>query len=336
MASLVSKPLGRVLGVVALLVVLGAGWFALQVDPLFAGRGREVIVTVHPGDSLATIADELHAKGVLASPLAFRLDTLIFGAPVVLPGSYELREGASFSTVRSVLGARPNVVVLAAEPGLTLHEMAVNLAGNKGNAYASAFLKDATALGVHSSFAQQGSLEGLVGEGTYVVKLHESPLKLAQIMANAFVREASSVGLTPTTQLNGLDAYQLITAASIVEKEGYYPKNMPKVARVIFNRLARGGPLQMDATVLYALGHDGGTVTPQMLQTPSPYNTYLNAGLTPTPICTVSTTALKAVLHAPAGSWLYFVVVDKSGTEAFSTTFAGQLANERLAAKRGL
>ncbi|MDE3008019.1 MAG: endolytic transglycosylase MltG [Acidobacteriota bacterium] len=336
MASLVTKPVGRVLGVAAVLVLVALGWFALQVDPVFAGKGREVVVTVHPGDSLATIAGELHGAGVIASPLAFRVDALIFGAPVVLPGSYQLRQGSSFSTVRAILRGGPNVVALTASPGLTLHEMAVTLAGDLGNVYASAFLKDATTIDVHSPFARNQSLEGLVGAGTYVVRPGETPRELAQKMANAFVREAAAAGLTPSTTLDGLSAYQLVIAASIVEKEGYYPKNMPRVARVIFNRLRRGGPLQMDATVLYALGRDGGTVTSAMLRTPSPYNSYLNSGLTPTPICTVSPTALAAVLHAPPGSWLYFVVVDRAGDEAFATTFAQQLANERLAASRGL
>jgi len=92
----------------------------------------------------------------------------------------------------------------------------------------------------------------------------------------------------------------------------------------------------MDSTVLYSLGQDGGTVTHAMLQTPGPYNTYLNSGLTPTPICAVSTIALNAVLHAPAGPWLYFTVIDKNGDEAFSTTFAQQLKNEGLAASRGI
>ena len=82
----------------------------------------------------------------------------------------------------------------------------------------------------------------------------------------------------------------MITAASIVEKEGYIPVNMPDVARVIYNRLAQGMPLQMDSTVLYALGQDGGPVTPQDLKIQSPYNTYLNTGLTPTPICMPSRT----------------------------------------------
>ena len=90
MAFLLTKPLGRILLAIAVVVVGAVGWFLLQVDPVFAGKGKEVIVTVAQGDSLATIASELHQKGVIASPFAFRMDTLIFGAPLVQSGSYEL------------------------------------------------------------------------------------------------------------------------------------------------------------------------------------------------------------------------------------------------------
>jgi UPF0755 protein len=128
----------------------------------------------------------------------------------------------------------------------------------------------------------------------------------------------------------------MITAASIVEKEGYIPKNMPDVARVIYNRLARGTPLQMNATVLYPLGQDGGPVTAKDLKLHTPYNTYLNVGLTPTPICSPSMDALAAAAHPPAGEWLYFVLVNKDGTEAFADTYAEQLANEKLAQQRGV
>jgi UPF0755 protein len=155
-------------------------------------------------------------------------------------------------------------------------------------------------------------------------------------MVHRFEALMQSVGMTPSTHIAGLSLYEEVTAASIVEKEGYYPSNMPQVARVILNRLARHGSLQMDSTVLYYLGQDGGTVTPSMLRLRTPYNTYLHPGLTPTPICVVSADALRALLHAPAGSWYYFVVVDKAGDEAFSTTFAQQLANEELARKRGV
>ncbi len=122
----------------------------------------------------------------------------------------------------------------------------------------------------------------------------------------------------------------------MVEKEGYIPVNMPDVARVIYNRLAQDLPLQMDSTVLYALGQDGGPVTSQDLKIQSPYNTYLNKGLTPTPICMPSSDALAAALHPPAGGWLYFVLVQKNGVMAFSDTYAEQQANEQLAKSRGL
>jgi len=330
------RPLRRVILAVVVVLVVVVGWFALQIDPIFAGKDREVIVTVHSGDSFSTIAGELHAKGVIASTFAFRLESLVLGTPQVQAGSYQLRQGSSFAKVRSVLNSAPNVDVVVASPGLTLHEIALSVAGDMGPTYASRFVAAATAAATPSTFATSGSLEGLIGAGTYVISPTTTPTQLADKMVRGFEREAASVGLTPSTMISGLNAYQLITAASIVEKEGYYPSNMPKVARVIFNRLARGGPLQMDSTVLYYFKQDGGTVTSSMLATPTPYNTYLNAGLTPTPICTVSTFALNAVLHAPAGSWLYFTLINKNGDEAFSTTFAQQLANEKIAHARGL
>ncbi len=111
---------------------------------------------------------------------------------------------------------------------------------------------------------------------------------------------------------------------------------MPKVARVIYNRLEQGMPLDMTSTVLYSVGQDGGTVTPADRKLDTPYNTYLHAGLTPTPICFPSPAALQATLHPPQGAWLYFVLVKADGTEAFAETYPQQLANEALAKQRGL
>jgi UPF0755 protein len=328
----------RVWALVAVLggvLALGLIWFALQVVAL-GGPGKQVIVTVNAGDSLSTIASELHSAGVIHSPLAFRADLLVFGAPTVLPGSYEISQNSSFAHVKSILGSGPNVQAVTVTPGLTLHEVALKVASAVGNTYAEAFLKDAAAAAAASPYRPNASLEGLIGSGQYIITPSMTPTQLLARMEASFTALASAQGFSPSTTVEGLSAYQLIIAASIVEKEGYYPRNMPKVARVIFNRLARGGPLQMDATVLYALGRDGGAVTHAILETPSPYNTYLNSGLTPTPICTVSADSLHAVLHAPPGPWLYFTVIDQSGTEAFSTTFAEQLANEKLAASRGI
>jgi UPF0755 protein len=157
-------------------------------------------------------------------------------------------------------------------------------------------------------------------------------------MVNRFNQQAATAGATPAVAASlGLSPYQLVTVASIVEKEGYMPtSNFGPVARVIYNRLAAGMKLAMDSTVLYSLGQDGGPVTQADLQLNTPYNTYLHSGLTPTPICFPSVAALRAAVAPPPGNWLYFVVVQKDGTEAFSATFAGQQANEALAQSRGL
>jgi UPF0755 protein len=166
----------------------------------------------------------------------------------------------------------------------------------------------------------------------------ETDTQLLTEMVQRFDTTAAAAGLTTQSAAKlGMTPYQVITVASIVQKEGYFPiTNMGPVARVIYNRLARGMPLQMDSTVLYSLGQDGGPVTPQDLRLESPYNTYLNTGLTPTPICTPSEQALAAAVSPPAGAWLYFTLVKKDGTMAFADTYAEQLANERLAKSRGL
>jgi len=333
---MLNKPLGRILVGLVITLVVVLGWFVLQFEPIFHGKGTVVIITVHNHESTSSIAAALHDKHVIASPFAFRIYADTVGSLSVKPGKYEVTTGSSFLRIHSILGSLPNVPSVTVDAGQTLYEVEGNVANIEGVSFANVFTADVTQSKTPSPFTSAGSLEGLVGTGTYFILPRESPATLAKKMVQGFVKESSSVGLTPTTTRNGLNAYQLVIAASIVEKEGYYPVNMPQVARVIFNRLARGGPLQMDATVLYYLKQDGGTVTPAMLQTQEPYNTYLNVGLTPTPICAVSKFALRAILHPPAGSWLYFTLINQDGTMAFSTTFAQQLHEEKIAASRGI
>jgi UPF0755 protein len=330
--------LGRIVlvvgGVVVTVIFLVLVWFFLQTYPV-SSHGRETIVSVHKGDTLSSLGGELAKDHVIASSLAFHVDTIVFGSFPLMPGAYELRAGSSYSHIRSVFTG-PGIPFVVASPGLTLHEIALNVEGEKGPSFANSFAKAATAALTPSPYGHGSSLEGLIGDGTYLIPTGMTPRKLAREMVDRFDKEAAAAGLTPSTTIQGLDPYELITAASIDVKEGEFEVNMPKVARVIFNRLASGTPLQMDSTVLYALGQDGGTVTPAMERVQSPYNTYLNIGLTPTPICTVSKVALRAVLTAPKGTWMYFELTNQDGQETFSTTFAQQLAAEALAKKRGL
>jgi UPF0755 protein len=321
-----------------LLVIVGVvAWYELESHP-FGGPGRPVVIEVTRGESSGSVFSALEDQGVIGSALAFRLNTLIHGTPTIVPGGYQLRQNESFDAVRAALAAGPNVLTVTINPGYTLSEVARAVGQLPGHS-SDKFLAAAKSGAVSSPWLASGqtSLEGLLGPGTYEVRPGETDQELLIEMVDRFNHLGASAGLTAQSAAAlHLTPYQLITAASIVQKEGYLDKNMPQVARVIYNRLDRGTPLQMDSTVLYSIGQDGGPVTSADLKINNPYNTYLYRGLTPTPICFPSEAALRAAVSPPAGNWLFFVVVQKDGTEAFSDTFDQQLANEQLAKSRGL
>jgi UPF0755 protein len=321
-----------------LVVILGFTlWYQLESAAL-GPEGPQVVVNVNQGESFDSILSSLGVHHVIGSSLAFRISNVFHGTPTVLPGSYAMHENISFADVRAQLAAGPNIYPVDVHPGFTLREVADQVDSLPGHA-PGGFEAAASSGAVHSTFSPPGSnnLEGMLGTGNYLVLPGESDLTILQKMVARFDSQATAAGLsTASAAAQGMTPYQVIIAASIVEKEGYYPKNMPDVARVIYNRLAQGMHLDMDSTVLYALGQDGGPVTAQDLKIQSPYNTYLSSGLTPTPICMPSTDALAAAVHPPSGAWLYFVLVSKDGTLAFSDTYAEQQANEQLAKSRGL
>ena len=325
-------------GGAVLVVILGfVLWYELESNAL-GPPGRQVVVTVKPGESTDSVISTLSDKGVIGSSLAFQISNFFHGTPTVQPGSYALHQNQTFAEVRALLAAGPNIYPVLVRPGNTLSEVATEVSAIPGHT-ASGFEKTASSGAVHSIFSPPGSndLEGMLGTGQYLVLPGESDLTIIETMVASFDRDAQAVGLsTASAAARGMTPYQVITIASIVEKEGYYTFNMPKVARVVYNRLAQNIKLEMDSTVLYAIGQDGGPVTQQDLQIRSPYNTYLNHGLTPTPICMPSKTALSAALNPPPGAWLYFVLVQKNGVMAFSDTYAQQQAIEQLAKSRGL
>ncbi len=331
------RVLAAIAGAFLVVVLAFLFWYELESHAL-GPEGPQVVVTVKQGESTDAIIDALSQRGVIGSSLAFQVSEVVHGTPTILPGSYAVHQNITFAQLRSALAAGPNVYPVDVRDGFTLSEVASQVDSLPGHA-PGGFAKAAASGAVHSAFSPAGSndLEGMLGTGQYLILPGESDQSIVQDMVQRFDHDATAAGLSPATaQALGLTPYELIDAASVVEKEGYIPVNMPDVARVIYNRLAQGMPLQMDSTVLYALGQDGGPVTSKDLQIQSPYNTYLNTGLPPTPICMPSQDALAAALHPPAGAWLYFVLVQKNGVMAFSDTYAQQLANEQLAQSRGL
>ncbi len=323
--------------VVGVAIILGGYlWVNSEANPS-GPPGPQVIVAVPSGTGANQLASTLASKGVIGSSLAYRIWSQLHSPPSIQSGSYAFHQNSSFSAVNGVIAAGPNVFSLDIPPGFTVAEVADRIGQLPGHSK-SGFLALTQGGTVHSPWQPAGvtSLEGLLGTGRYVILPGESDTQVLTAMIDRFDHQADNLGLATGSAQLGLTPYQMVIVGSIVEKEGVIGKNLGPVARVVLNRLHAGMPLQMDSTVLYAEGRDGGPVTSADLQTVTPYNTYPNKGLTPTPICFPSQAALQAALNPPPGSWLYFVVVQSDGTEAFSDTFAQQQANEALAKQRGL
>jgi UPF0755 protein len=323
-------------GILAVIAVFCA-WYESQVS-LGPPKGQ-VIVNVRSGWSLSRVGVALSAAGVIHSSLAWHLYLLLHGSPVVSAGLYEMKKDEPFSMAMAQLRAGPSVYRFTVVPGMTVSDL-VQLYGDLPGSHPDQLLADIKSGRWRSPYEPAGtsSLEGLLGAGNYLIGRGENPGVFLSQMIERFDATARSVGLNDAPALVGVSPYQAVIVASLVAKEALLPSDRGKVARVVYNRLAKGMRLQFDSTVVYALGGHvpGGVVTIKDTQVRSPYNTYLHKGLPPTPIATVDRADLQAALHPTPGPWLYFVAVSATGKEAFSTTYAGQLRNENLAEKNGV
>jgi UPF0755 protein len=323
---------------VIIVVIGGAGviWIDHQGNNGVLG-GPEVVIQVHQGEGTDTVTSQLQREKVVGSALALQAWLLLHGAPTIGTGTYVFHQHESFASVKSDLEAGPNVLLLQLPPGSSVEQVSRQVAQLPGHD-GTAFLALATGGTLHSPWSPPGStnLDGLLGAGTYRVMPGETDTQLLIQMIDRFNQMAESAGLAASVQKVGRTPYEVITVASIVQKEAVITKNMAPVSRVIYNRLAAGMPLQSEATLRYAEHPDGGTVTPQDERAPSAYNTFTNKGLPPSPICSPSAAALRAALNPAKGSWRFYVVTAKDGTESFATTEAQHRADQALAKQRGL
>ena len=155
-------------------------------------------------------------------------------------------------------------------------------------------------------------------------------------LATTFDKKAVELGLA-NANVQGHGPYDIIKVASLIEAEAKIDADRPLIASVIYNRLARGMPLQIDATLIYARGDPRNrSLSNKDKLINSPYNTYMHTGLPPTPIASVSAASLKAALAPASTQYLYYVVIDKKGDTAFATTLQQQNNNIAIARKNGV
>jgi len=165
---------------------------------------------------------------------------------------------------------------------------------------------------------------------------HETALGVLTGMVQRFEQEATQVNLPTAAKQVHLTEGQVIIMASLVEAEGGRVSDYPKIARVIYNRLEQGIPLQLDSTVLYGLKTYGIIASDQQLASSSPYNTYKHKGLTPGPIDSPGAAAIQAVLRPASGNWIYFVTVNPKTGETLFTASQAQFEQYRAELQHNL
>jgi peptidoglycan lytic transglycosylase G len=178
-------------------------------------------------------------------------------------------------------------------------------------------------------------LEGLIPPGTWNIDPAASPIDILSTLVNAGTLRYAQQGLLDSASLLGLSPYQVLTVASLVQREAK-PHDFDKVARVIYNRLHEHRNLEFDSTVNYPLDRQEVATTDADRAQRTPWNTYVTEGLPATPICSPGEPALTAAAHPAAGDWLFFVTVDLQGTTLFTRDYPQHLANIELAKHNGV
>ena len=331
------------------LVVIGAGLLVVLLIAFFlvprctsalfgetqkVESGKLVSVRIPDGASGADIARVLFEAGVIANEREFKDAVHAKGAESSMKsGTFELTCGDSLDNIVSILSAGSNSTAnrITVAEGLTLQKTAAAVE-QQTSISASDFLAQAKASNYVSSYpflaeAANDSLEGFLYPKTYDFDGREVTADaIIRDMLDQYAVEIADVDLagarSKIKSAYNLDLtnYDILKVASIIEREAISDTDRPLVASAIYNRLRDGMALQSDATMGYVTG---GEVTAEDLTKESPYNTYLNQGLTPTPICTPGLEALKAAADPATTNYKYFLIIENGSysNHTFSETY---------------
>jgi peptidoglycan lytic transglycosylase G len=314
------KSVLAVLLVVALLAGAALGWIYFGTERPFRGYSTpEQFVEISQGLGPRAIADRLVNAGVVRDHITFRAALWREGKATKLKaGEYRFTDPVTpLEVIEKLRRGDVFVVPITFPEGLNVKEMA-KIFESKGFGTADSFVDAAR------------KLEGYLFPDTYALPRRTDAAKIVHLMHDAFDR-ALTPELRAAADARGLTTQQLVTLASIVEKETGNPAERPIVASVYENRLRIGMALQCDPTVIYALelaGRYDGNIRRDDLMIDSPYNTYRYPGLPPGPIASPGRASLDAVVHPADTDYLYFVSRN-DGSHVFAKTLAEHARNVR-------
>jgi UPF0755 protein len=337
---------------VVLLVAAGVGaWFAWswaqgEIDPS-GDPGETVLVEIPEGASTSDIGRELADAGVIGNATVWDWYIRFRDPGEFQAGAYRMQLNSSFTEAIDALeeGALPpNAILITVPEGLTLPQTLARLADPEDG------VEGFTAEGLQAAIrdpasrssilpADQPSLEGTLFPESYQVEEGDTEAIVIQRMVAQLDSTLTELDIEARAQALGLSPYQLLTVASLIEEEAGTDEDRPRVARVVYNRLAEEMPLQIDATSCYVKNEPGGcALTEADLALDSPYNTRNRQGLPPTPIASPGRSSIEAALNPADGDWLYYVLDAEAddGSHFFTADYDEFVEARQRCAEAGL
>lgn len=318
------------LGVMGTAGVAGYGIWAMG----GSGEGRPVQVVVDEGETGATIAAQLAEKDVIRSAFVFRLIARVRGVGSDLkPGAYEMRTGLGINgAIEQLLEGVPQETIRFTVPeGRTVIEIA-RIVDRDTHVSEREFLRAVRSGDHRIQIMPKGvsDLEGLLFPKTYEVTVEDAADDLVELMLAQFEKEVSPLNLRKAERL-GITPYEAVIVASLIEREAKVQVDRPKIASVIYNRLARPMRLQIDATVQYAILLQTGSYKDPLTRddytaVDSPYNTYQIDGLPPGPIASPGLPSLRGALNPADTDFFFYRARAGETAHCFSRDEAGHAA----------
>ncbi len=296
--------------IVLIILIVGglAAWWINGIMPANSSDHKTQSFDVSQGEGIRAIANELKSQGLIKDPIIFFLLIKQKGVgEKIQAGEFQLSPSMSANKIADVLQLATDDVRITIPEGKRAEEIAAIF-----KAHFPAY---------QENWEQQlVTQNGYLFPDTYSFHKDSDILTIISAMEDNFSKKYATIanGQSSTNKT------QIVTIASIVEREAKFPQDRPLVASVILNRLKIGMPLQVDATVQYAIGTSANwwptlTDTGNKVAPTSPYNSYTNTGLPPTPISNPGIESLKAVIDAPQTNYLYYFT-DKSGVTHYEET----------------
>ena len=324
---------------IAVIAILAAGLVFIGMKkepaPLDPENAVSVSIKIPSGSTTAVIGQTLEDNGIIADAGKFRRWSKLNGYDSQYKaGTYALSPSMDYKTIAEiVVGGKVSTKTFTIPEGYTIYQTADKLAGDglidkeKFTTLLESDDFDADYPFLADAQKNKNHLEGYLMPNTYLIEEGASEEQIIRTMLNQFEKDVwepyENGELTANSKISSkYSLADILKAASIIERECGKDEERPVVASVIYNRLDKGMNLQMCSTVQYILGKQKVVLSVADTQIDSPYNTYLNPGLPPGPICSPGLASINAALNPAETDYLYFVLSEKlDGTSNFSSDY---------------